>query len=225
MLNRVPDAPHNTYFEIIGVVGDAKNEGPQNAIAPEAFLPYSITVAGPRYLLARTPLGGLSLLPSVQRAVWSVAPDIALTNAGSIETLLNDSAYGQPRFGLLTLAIFGGLGLALVAIGVFSVMSYSVSLRTHEIGIRIALGARRKTILQTALLDGLRLIIIGIILGEVTSFGLRRLIASQVWGISPADPLTLGSAAVVIMTTPLLACLFPARRATKVDPMVALRYE
>jgi putative ABC transport system permease protein len=225
MLDRVPDAPHNAFFEIIGVVGDAKNDGLRNTVLPEAFLPYTVTVAGPRDLLVRTPLGALSILPSVQRAVWSVAPDVALTNTGSVETFLDNYSYAQPRFGLLTLTIFAGLGLALVAIGVFCVMSYAVSLRTHEIGIRMALGAPRGTILQTALLEGLRLIIVGIILGEVVSFALRRLIASQVWGVSPADPLTLGSVAVVIVATGLLACLFPARRAMKVDPMVALRYE
>jgi putative ABC transport system permease protein len=225
MLDRVADAPHNAFFEIIGVVGDAKNDGLRSTVLPEAFLPYSITVVGPRILLVRIPMGGLSLLPSVQRAVSSVAPDVALTNTGSIKTLLNSSAYAQPRFGLLTLAIFAGLGLVLVAIGVFSVMSYSISLRKHEIGIRMALGASRSTVLQTALLEGLRLIVVGIVLGEGASFALRRLIASQLWGVSPADPLTLGSVAVVIVTTGLLACLFPARRATKVDPMVALRYE
>ena len=102
-------------------------------------------------------MGGLSLLPSLQRAVGSVAPDVTLTNTGSVKTSLDNYSYAQPRFGLLTLAIFGGLGLVLVAIGVLSVMSYSVSLRTHEIGIRMALGAHRRTILQTALWEGLRL--------------------------------------------------------------------
>jgi ABC-type antimicrobial peptide transport system permease subunit len=170
-------------------------------------------------------MGGLSLLPSVRRAVWSIAPDIAITNAGSVKTFLDDYSYAQPRFGLLMLAIFAGLGLALVAIGVFSVMSYAVSLRTNEIGIRMTLGARRSTILQTALLEGIRLVLTGIILGEAASLALRRLIASQVWGVSPTDPLTLGSVAVIIVATGLLACLVPARRATKVDPMVALRHE
>jgi putative ABC transport system permease protein len=138
---------------------------------------------------------------------------------------LNDYANAQPRFGLLTLGIFAGLGMALVAIGIFSVLSYSVSLRTHEFGIRMALGASRSTILRTALLEGLRLIVVGITLGEVASFALRRLIASQVWGVSPTDPATFGSVAAVIVATGLMACLFPARRATKVDPMVALRHE
>ncbi len=225
MLDRVPDAPHNAFFEIIGVVGDTRNDGLRNAVLPQAFLPYSITAAGPRILLVRTPLGGLSLMPSVQRAVWSVAPDITLTNTGSVKTSLDDSSYAQPRFGLFTLGIFAGLGLAFVAIGIFSVMSYSVSLGTHEIGIRMALGASRGTILHASLRTGLRQVTLGIILGEVASFALRRLIASQVWGVSPVDPLTLGSVAFVIVTTGLLACLVPARRAAAVDPMVALRHE
>jgi predicted permease len=224
-LDRAPDAPHDAYFEIIGVVADFKNEGLQQPTEPESFIPYTIANFGRRGILVRTTGDPIAMIKSVSRAVWSVDPDVAVTQTDSEESALKDYAYAQPRFALVVLGAFAALGLMLVVIGVFSVMAYSVSLQTREIGIRMALGAQRRSVLGMVLGRGLRLIVVGIIMGEIASFGLTRLIASQVWGVSVRDPLTLGAVALVIGVAGLAACLFPARKATQVDPLVALRYE
>ena len=121
--------------------------------------------------------------------------------------------------------MFAVVGLVLVAIGVYSVIAYTVSRQTHEIGVRMALGAGRADVFQMVLRLGLRLIAVGAAAGLLASFGVTRLIASQLWGVSPNDPVTLGGVILVVVMAGLAACYFPARRATRVDPMVALRYE
>jgi putative ABC transport system permease protein len=150
---------------------------------------------------------------------------VALTQVRSIQAFLKDYAYAQPKFGLLVLSVFAAIGLVLVVVGVFSVMAYSVSLQMHEIGIRMALGAQQHNVLGMVLFRGLRLIVVGIILGEVASLALTRFIASQIWGVSTRDPLTLMAIAAVIGVASLAACVLPARRALRVDPLVALRDE
>jgi putative ABC transport system permease protein len=124
-----------------------------------------------------------------------------------------------------SLGAFAGIGLMLVVIGVFSVMAYTVSLQTHEIGIRMALGAQQGNVLHMVLRKGMRLIAAGIVIGLVASFALTRLLASQIWGVSAMDPLTFSAVVAVVIAVGLVACLLPARRATRVDPLVALRYE
>lgn len=170
-------------------------------------------------------MGASSLFPSVRRAVSTVAPGVALTNAGSIEDFLNDSAYARPRFSLITLASFAGIGLALVAIGVFCVMAYSVSLRTHEIGVRMALGAQKADVLWMVIGNALRLSLVGVGVGVAAALALTHFLSSLLYGVKPTDPLTFIAVSLILTGVALLACYIPARRATKVDPMVALRYE
>jgi len=225
LLDQLPDTPHNAYFEIIGIVADAKNQGLQNPTMPEAILPYSISGFGGHGLLLRTREDALRLLPTVRREVRAVDPNVALTDTGSIEDFLKSNSYLEPQFALITVGAFTGLGLLLVAIGVFCVMAYSVSLQTHEIGIRMALGAQGRDVLHAVLMKGLRLMAVGMIAGLLTSLGLTRYIASQIWGVSPTDPWTFSAAATTILVAGLGACLLPARRAARVDPLIALRYE
>ena len=130
-----------------------------------------------------------------------------------------------PRFGLILFAVFASIGLSLVAIGIFSVMAYSVSLQTHEIGIRMALGAPQSNVLKMVLRRGLLMIAIGVVTGELASLALTRLVRSQIWGVSTHDPVTFAAVLAVLVTVGLAACLVPARRATQVDPLIALRYE
>ncbi len=224
--DEIDDAPHDAYFEIIGVVKDFSNWNPREpAPLPEAFLPYTMTALGERIILVRTAVPPDSLLPAVRREIWAMDPKIAITFNGTLQGLLSDISYTGPRFNLITSGAFAGIGLLLVVIGVFSVLAYTVSLRTHEIGIRMALGAAQSNILKMVLAKGLRMIAAGVLIGLLVSFSLTRFIASQIWGISVTDPITFVSVVAIIGLVGFTACFLPARRASQVDPMVALRYE
>jgi putative ABC transport system permease protein len=220
-------APHNTYFEIIGVVADFKTrpEGTQYTLRPDAFLPASVAGFGhPVTLLVKTAVDPNSLLKSVYREVWAVDPDVAFISSGSIEGFLKDE-FKEPRFELATFSAFAATGLTLVIIGIFSVMAYTVSLQTHEIGVRMALGAQQNDILRMVLRKGLKLITVGVVIGVGASLELTRFLASQIWGISVTDPWTFGAVVTVVVAVGTLACFLPARGAAHVDPMIALHYE
>jgi putative ABC transport system permease protein len=175
--------------------------------------------------MVRSSQNSNSILASLRREIAAVAPDVAISDAGSLESFLGRWYYAGPRFTLIILATFGVTGLLLVLMGIFSVMAYVVSLRTHEIGIRMALGAQPNDVLSMVLKKGLTLILAGTMAGLAASVALTRLMASQVWGVSTTDPWTFSAAATIILGAGLAACLFPARRATQVDPLVALHYE
>jgi len=212
-------------FEIVGVIADAKNRGIQDPPLPEAFVPYTLTGAFQRGILVRTQTAPEALLNSVRREIWALDRNVALTNTRTLNDYLKQFSYAEPRFSVVLLGVFAAVGLLLVSIGVYSVVAYTVSRRTHEIGIRMALGAGRASVLGMVVAKGLLLIGIGVGIGLVASLGAARAVASQIWGISPHDPITIGGGVGVILVAGLAACYFPARRATKVDPMVALRYE
>src|SRR6266404_3555974 len=191
MLESFPDSPvANPVFEVVGVAADSKNQGIQEPSEPEMFLPYTVTGAFERGILVRTAGEPLPMLNTVRREIWAVDRNVALTLTGSLEDYLMQFTYSQPRFTLILLAVFAGVGLVLVAIGVYSVISYTVSRQTHEIGIRMALGAGRGDVLRMVMGLGLRLVTAGAVVGLLASIGLTRLIASQLWGVSPNDPLT-----------------------------------
>ena len=223
--DEINGAPHEVWFEIAGVVTDFKNHGLQDPPKPEAFVPYTILVDDVASFLARTTSDPNTLLASVQREVWAVDPNVAVSESGSIETFLEQYAYREPEFDLLTLGAFAGIGLVLVVIGVFSVMAYTVSLRTPEFGIRMALGAQRTDILGMVLKSGLALIAVGIVVGLLWSLALTRFLAGQLQGISATDPVTFGGVVALLLATGIVACVLPARRAARVDPLVALRHE
>ena len=146
-------------------------------------------------------------------------------DTSSLDSDLQISSFAEPEFGFITLGAFAGIGLLLAAVGVFSVMEYTVSLQTHDIGIRLALGAQQGDILRMVLRKGLVLIAAGVLIGVGVSLGLTRFIASQLWGVSPTDPWTFAAVIVCILVVGLVACFLPARRATQVDPVITLRYE
>jgi predicted permease len=226
MLESMPDSPvKDPVFEIIGVISDAKNQGIQDAPAPEMFAPYTITGAFERSLLVRTSTTPLSLLNNVRREIRAVDRNVALGLTVSLEDLLLQYSYAAPRFGLVLMVVFASVGLALVALGVFSVIAYTVARQTHEIGIRMALGAGHADVVWMVLRRGLQLVGLGMGVGLLASFAVTRVIANQLWEVSPRDPLTLGAAVIVVALAGLAACYFPARRATRVDPLVALRVE
>ena len=220
-----PDYPRNAYFEIVGIVGDVKNSGLRDPVKPEAYIPYSTVAAGHRSLLVKAAVNPLSLLPMIRREILAIDRNVALMLVNTLESLLKQNSYAQPRFGLFTLGTFAGIGLLLVGIGVFSVMAYTVSLRRHEIGIRMALGAQPSDVLRMVLKKGLSLMAGGIIIGVLGGFGLTRFLAAEIWGVSLTDPLTFGAVAVVILAVGLIASLLPARSAAQLDPVTTLRSE
>jgi predicted permease len=221
-----PDAPSpNPSFEIVGVVGDAKNAGLQEPVAPEVYLPYTVTGAIDRHLLVRTAGPPEPMLEAVKREVWAVDRGVALTFAGSLRDALRDFAFAEPRLIVVILGVFAGVGLVLVALGVFSVIAYTVSGQTHEIGIRMALGAARADILGMVLGLGLKLVGMGAALGVVASLGLTRVLSSHLYGVTPSDPGTFAAVLGVIALAGACASYLPALRATRVAPVVALRGE
>jgi len=226
-INTANKQPDSTYYRVIGVVSDIRNQGLKQPPAPQGFLPYTL-VGGlnGRALLVRTAVAPMSLWKSVQQEVWAVDPNIAFDeDSGTVSGDLHRYGYAEPEFGLIAVSIFAGIGLVLVIVGVFSVMAYTVSLQTHEIGVRMALGAQPKDILGMVLRKGAKLIVAGIVVGLLASAGLTRFMASQIWGISATDPWTFGAVAIVILLVGLAACIVPSRSAMRVDPIIALRYE
>jgi putative ABC transport system permease protein len=220
-----PDPVHQAWFEIVGVVADGKNHGLQEPIEPEVWAPYTVTASGARGILVRTAQDPLTLLNSVPREIWATDSGVALAYSATLEQFISTRMYAGPRFAFLMMAIFGTVGLILVTIGVYSVLAYTTASRTHEIGIRMALGAEGTDVLSLVIKNGLRLVTLGLALGLAASLALSRVIAAQLWGISATDPFTLAGAVTLLLTTGVIACWIPARRAARVDPLVALRYE
>jgi predicted permease len=221
------DAPHDTYFEIVGIVRDYKTRGYDNPSwqdFPQAFIPYSVAGFNWRTFIARTAVDPNLLLKNMGQEIRKLDPGVQIGTSGTLESSLHEF-YGGPRFQLATLSSFAGIGLVLVVIGIFSVMAYTVSLRTNEIGIRVALGAQRSDILRLVLLNGFRLVATGILAGLLASYVFTRFLASQIPAISAADPWTYFAVVEVVLFVCLAACYLPARRAAAVDPLVALRYE
>ncbi len=212
-------------FEIVGVVADARNQGLTDPIMPEALVPYSITGAFERGILVRTAQSPLPLVPSVRREIWNVDRGIALTFVDTLENFLKQFSYAAPRFSLIVLAVFAGVGLLLVALGVYSVIAYRVARQSHDIGIRMALGATAGDVLGMVLRRGLGLVAAGIVVGTVASLILGRVLADQLFALSAHDPATLAAVIAVVVLSGMAACYFPARRATTVPPMTALRDE
>ena len=226
MLATMPESPvQDPVFEIVGVVADARNQGLRDPIMPEAFIPYTTTGNFERGVLVRTTGAPMAMLNAVRTEIWAVDRNVALTLTDSLTNTLQRFSYAEPRFGLIVLGVFAAVGLALVILGVFSVVSYTVARRTHEIGIRMALGATRGHVLSMVLGMGVRLIGGGIVAGVLLSLAATRVLASQLFDVAPSDPATLLAVAGLVAAAAFMACYLPARRATRVDPMVALRYE
>ncbi|HTM25028.1 MAG TPA: ABC transporter permease [Vicinamibacterales bacterium] len=226
MLEKFPDGPvPNPLFEIVGVIADAKNDGVQDPPRPEVLIPYTVTGGFERGVLVRTAGDPAPLLNSVRREIWAVDRGVALSDIGTLNEYLKRFSYAEPRFSLVLLSVFAGVGLALVGIGVYSVIAYTVSRQIHEIGIRIALGAQRADVLRLVLGMTVRLLLFGMVLGALGSYGVMRVLASQVWGVSAHDPVTVAAVVCTMTLVALAAAFFPARRAMRVDPLAALRVE
>ena len=225
-LDEMSDAPHDAYFEVVGVVRNFGNTSIRRTPLPEAILPYTVLARSPkRILLARSSLSAATVLPALRREIWGLDPHIAVTQTGTLEELLAMFEYTEPRFDVIISGAFAGVGLVLAVIGVFSLMAYTVSLRTHEVGIRMAMGARRASIMHMFLSKGLRLMLVGVVIGVGISLALTHFLRSQLWGVSATDPITFLGVVLLLLLAGGTACLIPARRAASVDPLIALRYE
>ena len=220
-------APRDAYFEIIGVVRGFQTRDYDKRswqILPQAFMPYSIANYSWRSFMVRSAIDTGSLLKTVDEQMQALDPGVRISNPGTVESALREF-YRGPQFELLTLTVFSAIGLVFAVLGIFSVMAYVVSLRTREIGIRIALGARRADILRLVVSRGFGLVAIGTLVGLFVSYALTRFLVNQISGISVTDPITFAAVALLAVSVGVAACLVPARRAALVDPMVALRCE
>jgi putative ABC transport system permease protein len=197
----------------------------QQPVDPEVWIPATVTGSGLRGILVRTSNDPMGLMNEVRREVWATNRSVALTFTGSLESLINMRSYAGPRFGFVVMSVFAGAGLVLVTIGVYSMIAYATARRKHEIGIRMALGAQVRDILQLVLGHGTRLALIGVAIGLSVALTLASFLQDQLFGISASDPSTLIGVTTLLLLVGLLACYVPARRATRVDPLVALRYE
>jgi predicted permease len=224
-LDELPQAPHDAYFEIVGVVSDFRNWGIQEPTLPQAFIPYTFSGIGDRTILARTTVNPSLLVNNIRQILAEAGPNTLMVNPRSLDDYLQEKVYSRPKFRLISFGACAAIGLGLALIGLFGVMSYSVALRTQEFGVRMALGAQPGNILMLVLRKGVLLVGSGLLLGLLVSFLSVRVLQSQLWGVSAFDAGAFVLAPLALLTAALLACYLPARRATRVDPMVALRYE
>jgi len=221
-------------YEIVGVVGHVKQWGldnDQNELQAQFYVP--LRAASDQQVQGTGGMGvvvgadndiGPSFFTSIREVVQAQNNQNVISNAQTMNEVIADSL-AQRRFAMIVLGAFAAAALVLASLGIYGVISYLVGQRTHEIGIRVALGASRRDIMALVLGHGLKMTVVGIALGLIAAFGLTRLISAMLYGVSPKDPVTFGAIAVLLMFVALLACYIPARRATKVDPLDALRNE
>ena len=212
------------YGEIVGVVGDVRHFGFDRAPRPEIYAPYAYDPWPFMALVVRTEKEPLSYVGAVRSQILAVDPHQPVYGVRSMDQVLRDSTH-QRRFTVQLLGLFAVIAILLALIGIYSVMSYSMSQRLHEMGVRLALGARRSQVLKLAMGWGLKLVLIGIVLGLGLSFVLTRFASSLLYGISPTDPVVFMSVSLLIVSVAALATYIPAHRVSRADPIEALRYE
>src|SRR5258705_8137287 len=216
------------WITIVGVVGDVRQMGLDVPVKAEMYFPYQQSnehlFYTPRDLVLRTTGNPKSVIGAVREAIHASDSDQPISNIATMEEVLGHEA-GQRRLGMILISAFAALALLLASLGIYSILAYFVSQHRNEIGVRMALGASPQRIVWLVLKKGMSLTIVGVGIGLLASFALTRLMSSLLFGVRPADPLTYFAVPAVLGLVALLACLVPARRAVKVDPVVALRYE
>jgi len=220
---QIPDATRPTR-EIVGVVGAVRDTTLDKQPQPTVYFPYLQIGDQTMSLVVRTDAQPGAILPSIKNAIWAVDKDQPVFNIKTMDEIIA-GVVSAPRLAFILLGVFAFLALALAAVGIYGVASYSVSQRTHEIGIRMALGARESDVLKLVVGRGLMLGVVGVGLGVAGALVLTRFLASMLYGIRPSDPLTYLGVSLLLAAVAIVASYIPARRATKVDPMEALRYE
>jgi putative ABC transport system permease protein len=221
---RITMTREESSSEIIGVVGDVRRWGLENTPSRQVYVPFSATSPSVSALVLRSSLPPTRLVEGVRREIQSLDKNLPLYDIGTMQARLADST-SKRRFTMLLMSTFAVAALLLAAVGLYGVISYSVGQRTQEIGIRMALGAQRRDIFKLVVGQGMVLTLAGVGVGLAASFALTRFLQSLLFGVSATDPVTFAGVAVLLAAVALLACYIPARRATRVDPLVALRYE
>jgi putative ABC transport system permease protein len=214
------------WLTIVGEVNDSRDWGVEAEAFPELYVPYGKSNDNPIVpaLIVRTADNPLAMTAAVKKQIWTVDPDAPITGLATLDQIVSDDV-AQPRFQAVLLGSFGALGLILALVGIYGVISYAVTQRTREFGVRMALGARPGNILRMVIREGMLLVMAGIALGLGSALALGRVLQSMLFGLKPTDPATFVCVTIALALAALAACHIPARRAMKVDPMVALRYE
>jgi putative ABC transport system permease protein len=212
------------WITVVGVIGHTKHEALDAENRVQLYFPYRLGVGGMMYFAVRTTGDPSRALPAVRAAIRSIDRDVPIANIATMDENISNSM-GQRRFAMLLLGVFAAMAMVLASIGIYGVMSYSVTQRAHEIGIRMALGAARRNVLSMVMGQGLVLVGVGVVIGVAGALALTRLIASQLFGVQPTDPSTFVLVALTLVGVAALATFVPALRATRVDPVVALRDE
>jgi len=213
-----------SWISIAGVIDDVKQLGQDSSAQPEVYFPYAQATHPSMSIVVRTASNPSSLVAAMKSQIQGIDQDLPVADVSTMEQLLSQSVSGR-RFNMLLLTVFAVAALVLAAVGIYGVMSYSVSQRTHEIGIRMALGAQTSEVLKLVVRHGMFLTLAGLAVGFVASLLLTQLMSSMLFGVTATDPITFAAVSVLLAGVALGACFVPARRAAKVDPMVALRHE
>jgi hypothetical protein len=224
-----PDGPDAQWYEIVGVLGNIRDDGVAQAPPPTVFWPLGEGLFNGQAdrslsVVVRAPHATGVLLPTLQRAVWSVNPNLPLANFRTLRNLL-DGSMGRAAFAMVMLSLAAVVGLVLGVVGIYGVISYLVSQRTREIGVRIALGAEPGTVRSMVMRQAALVTGTGVVIGLAAAVGLSRLLAGLLHEVHPVDPITYGVVTAVILLVALAASYLPARRAAAIAPMVALRSE
>ena len=223
-LKEPPVLAKNEAFQIVGVVRDSLNAGLADPLVPEVFVPFTAAALS-NLVVVRTDVDPAGVTRAVVSQVYAVDKGQPVTSVMTLDKLLLDNEYATPRFNLILLSVFAALGLALAIVGVYGVMSSSVAQETQEIGVRMALGAGAGAITRMVLARGTRLLLAGTALGLLASVALGRWLAGQVWRVAAFDPLAFGAVSLILISAGLLASYWPARRASRIDPLTALRQQ
>ena len=223
-LTQPPFSAATADFHIVGVVHDAVNNGLADPLMSEIYVPFSVSGLA-NFVVVRTQGPPLSVSRAIVGQVYAIDSNQPVTDVRSLDMLLADWEYATPRFNLTLLSILAAVGLALAVVGVYGVMSTAVAQQRHEIGVRMALGAGAGTIRRMVIARGSWLLAVGIGLGLAGAAAMARLLARQVWNVPPFDPLAFAAVSLILLAAGLQACFWPARRAARIDPIIALREE
>jgi putative ABC transport system permease protein len=214
----------DTWREIVGIVGDIKQYGVDKPTSAQSYEPFAQVPFNSLNVVIRTKGSPAALLGALRPAVYAVDKDQPVGIIRPLEEIMADSIARQ-RFAMLLLSVFSSVALVIASVGIYGVMAYNVVQRTGEFGIRMALGAQQRDVLRLVFVQGGKLIGLGLLIGLLATLGASRAMASMLFNTSAYDPVTLGTITLVLGTVALVACFFPANRATKVNPVEALRSE